>query len=38
MQLFREKVREIEADFDTMTVIDPKAEFLPLDDCDRDDY
>jgi hypothetical protein len=38
MQLFREKVREIEPDFDTMTVIDPNAKFLPLDDCDADDY
>jgi hypothetical protein len=38
MQLFREKPREIETEYETMTIIDPKSKFLPLDDCDQDDY
>jgi hypothetical protein len=38
MQLFREKPREIDIEYETMTIIDPKAKYLPLDDCDHDDY
>ena len=38
MQLFREKPREIDIDNETMTIIDPKSKFMPLDDCEHDDY
>jgi hypothetical protein len=38
MQLFREKPREKYIEYETMTFIDPDAEYLPLDDCDRDEY
>jgi hypothetical protein len=38
MQLFREKPQQIDTDYETMTLIDPKSKYLPLDDCDKDDY
>lgn len=38
MQLFREKPREIDIEYETMTIVDPDAQFLPLDDCELDDY
>lgn len=44
MQLFREKPRQKgperkkAIDYETMTIIDPKAPYMPLDNCDQDDY
>ncbi len=38
MQLFREKPRKIEIEYETMTIVDPDSKFMPLDDCERDDY
>ncbi|HUL62438.1 MAG TPA: hypothetical protein VLT35_05190 [Methanocella sp.] len=44
MQLFREKPRQKGTghkkaiDYETMTIIDPKSPYLPLDNCDEDDY
>lgn len=48
MQVFREKTRiieisvqksrEMDAVNERMTILDPRAGFLPLDDCELDDY
>jgi hypothetical protein len=48
MQVFREKTRmteisirksrEMDAVAEKATIIDPRASFLPLDDCELDDY
>ena len=41
MQIFHERPREfrhVERIADTQTIIDPAAAFLPLDDCEQDDY
>lgn len=39
MQAIQKPGRDREPDDpETMTFIDPKATFLPLDDCEKDDY